>query len=77
VRAARGREVEGDLLVELAGDQLLPHGVPQAPEAGQPRIGAAGETGDAGQPGVQSLAPRATCGFGSRIRRICSVRISP
>ncbi|WP_307821685.1 hypothetical protein [Streptomyces coffeae] len=35
----------GDLLVELLGDQRLPDGVPQAPEAAQPALRPAGEAG--------------------------------
>jgi hypothetical protein len=68
-----------ELFIELARDQLLSDGVPQAAEAREPAGRPAGESfvPQVPVPGAQSLAPRPTCGFGSRRRRIWSVRISP
>ena len=75
---ARGlREMRGDLLVDLAGDQLLPDGVPQPAQLVEPALGAAAEAAEAAGTAVQSLVPRLTCGLGSRSRRIWSVRIRP
>jgi hypothetical protein len=79
VGPGRQREAGGELLVQLAGDQLLPDGVPQAAEAREPGVGSADEAAvlRVPVPDAQSLKPRPTCGFGSRRRRIWRVRISP
>jgi hypothetical protein len=77
VRPAGGREVQGELLVELPRHEFLPDRVPQSAEIAEPRVGPAVEAGVAGDRRVQSLAPRATCGLGSLSRRIWSVRIRP
>ena len=63
---------DGELLVELAGDQLLTDGVPQPAQPRQPALRAAGEPGGprAGERAGQSLVPRVTCGLGRRSRRI-------
>jgi hypothetical protein len=86
VRARGLRETRGDLLVDLAGDQFLPDGVPQPAQLVEPALGAAAEavetteaggSADTADTAVQSLVPRLTCGLGSRSRRIWSVRIRP
>lgn len=65
------REAADYLLVDLAGDQLLSYDLTQCAQPVQPGIrGTSGESGRA-----QGRSPRLTCGFGSRRRRIWSVRI--
>ncbi|GAA1364560.1 hypothetical protein GCM10009612_45000 [Streptomyces beijiangensis] len=69
------REPDGYLLVDLTGDKLLTHGVAQPAQALQP--GGRRTIEALGLRAGQGRSPRLTCGFGSRIRRIWSVRIRP
>lgn len=65
------REASGYLLVDLPGDQLLSYDLTQRAQPVQP--GLSGTSGESGR--AQGRSPRLTCGFGSRRRRIWSVRI--